>query len=240
MITRAINRRRVLFAPLFGVLLLAGCDSTPPLRTDFPPLDYSYLPVLHLSVASLAIENRAMVVANDFSPQSPVLPTDALTRMATERLQASGNSGRAVFVIDQASLIRTNTGLLGNFAVHIDVQSADHQHVAYASAKVTRSYTGDLEDVRGTLYDMTKQMMDDMNVELEVQVRRTLGDWLQNVSTAPREAPVQSQSLEPTPDAAAPNQPPSQLPSQSPSQSPDLTPVPPSQPIPLQPPVPIQ
>jgi hypothetical protein len=237
LLTRATCRRRVLLAPLFGVLLLAGCDSTPPLRTDFPALTYDYLPVLHLSVASMEIENRATLVANDFSPQSPVLPTDALTRMAGERLQASGNSGKAVFVIDQASLVRTRTGLLGNFAVHIDVQSADHQHVAYASAKVTRSYTGDLDDVRGTLYDMTKQMMDDMNVELEVQVRRTLGDWLQNVSTAPREAPVQSQSLTPTPDAATP---PSQQPNEQPSQSPDLTPAPPSQPIPLQPPAPVQ
>lgn len=192
---RVIGRRLSLLAPLCTALLMAACSEEPPARTNFPPLNYSYLPVLRLSVASITIKDEAPIEANDFSPQSPVLPVDALTLMANQRLQAAGTSGTAVFVIDRASLIRTDTGLVGNFAVHIDVQSSDHQHVAYASAKVTRTYTGDLSDLRGTLYDMTKQMMDDMNVELEVQIRRTLGDWLQNVTPASELAPVQSQTL---------------------------------------------
>jgi len=221
--TRMIGRREATLSSLIGVLMLAGCSDQPVMRTSFPALSYTYLPALRLSVASVEIQNLAPITANDFSPQSPVLPTDALAQMATDRLVASGSSGRAVFVIDQASLVRTPTGLLGNFAVHIDIQSADHQHVAYASAKVTRTYTGDIDDLRGTLYDMTKQMMDDMNVELEVQVRRTLYDWVQNVSTAPPPAAVQSESLTPGPDTSS-----------AVSPGPDTTPAPAPTPIPLQ------
>ncbi len=192
--------RRAMFAPLCGVLLLAACSTPAPvMRTDFPPLSYEYLPPIRLSVASVKIENHVTIVPNDFSPQSPVLPTDALARMANDRLKASGNSGLLVFSIDQASIVRTDTGLTGVFEVHLDIQGANQQQVAYASARVTRNYAGDITDMRGTLYDMTKQMMDDMNVELEVQIRRTLGDWVQHVSTAPAAAPVQSQQLTPTP-----------------------------------------
>ncbi len=190
-----IGRRLSLFAPLCAALLLAACSDAPAPRTDFPALSYSYLPVLRLSVSSLTVKNQAPIEANDFSPQSPTLPVDSLGLMATQRLQAAGTSGTAVFVIDRASLIRTDTGIVGNFAVHIDVQSSDHQHVAFASARVSRTYTGDVTDLRGTLYDMTKQMMDDMNVEIEVQVKRTLTDWLQNVAPNANLAPVSSQAL---------------------------------------------
>ena len=203
--TRMIGRREATLSSLIGVLMLAGCSDQPVMRTSFPALSYTYLPALRLSVASVDFR--------EWNGQA----------LATDRLVASGSSGRAVFVIDQASLVRTPTGLLGNFAVHIDIQSADHQHVAYASAKVTRTYTGDIDDLRGTLYDMTKQMMDDMNVELEVQVRRTLYDWVQNVSTAPPPAAVQSESLTPGPDTSS-----------AVSPGPDTTPAPAPTPIPLQ------
>jgi len=214
--TRSIGRRQAVLAPLLGMCLLAACsDDEPPPRTNFPPLTFSYLPVLRLSVANISVEDHAGIIANDFSPRSPVLPTDALTLMANQRLQPSGDSGSAVFVIDQASIVRTDTGLFGNFAVRLNVLGADQQPVGYAAARVTRTYTGDIDDMRGTLYDMTKQMMDDMNVEFEYQVRRTLGDWVQLTSTPSTVAPVQSQSLT------------------SPPIVPDTTPAPPPTPIPL-------
>ena len=217
--TRSVGRRHAMLAPLLGAWLLISCsDEEPAPRTNFPALDYSYLPVLRLSVASIAIDNRATIIANDFSPQSPMLPTDALALMAMERLQASGDTGRAEFVIDQASIVRTDTGLFGTFVVHINILSADNQRVAYAMAKVTRVYTGDIGDLRGTLYDMTKQMMDDMNVELEYQIRRTLADWLQIAAPTSSVTPVQSQSLT------------------SPPVVPDATPAPAPTPVPPQPP----
>lgn len=196
--TRAITRRQALFVPLLATLALAACgQNEAPIPHDFKPLTYNYLPVIHLSVGSIAVENHATVIANDFSSQSPVLPVDALTRMAEDRLSAGGNTGRALFVIDQASLVHTDTGLLGTFIVHLSIQDASGQDVGYAQAQVVRTYTGDLSDLQGTLYDMTKAMMDDMNVELELAIRRNLGNWLQSVSTAPAAAPVQTESLPP-------------------------------------------
>ena len=47
------------------------------------------------------------------------------------------------------------------------------------------------------LYDMTKSLMDRMNVEFEYQVRRSLGGWLLPGGAPP--APVQQQPLTPGP-----------------------------------------
>jgi hypothetical protein len=40
-------------------------------------------------------------------------------------------------------------------------------------------------------------MMEDMNVEFEYQVRRSLRDWLQEPTTAPPPPPVERQPLGP-------------------------------------------
>ena len=45
------------------------------------------------------------------------------------------------------------------------------------------------------LYELTREMMDDMNVEFEFQVRRALKDWLQEADTVPEPAPVESEEL---------------------------------------------
>jgi hypothetical protein len=63
---------------------------------------------------------------------------------------------------------------------------------------VTRQHIGHVENIHQTLYDMTRQMMDAMNVELEYQIRRSLRDWLAPANVAP--AAVQRQPLE-TPNA---------------------------------------
>ena len=57
------------------------------------------------------------------------------------------------------------------------------------------------ENPRSVLYDFVGQMMTDMNVEFEFQVKRSLRDWLQLTATdAPPPPPVQSQDLAaPTP-----------------------------------------
>jgi hypothetical protein len=71
--------------------------------------------------------------------------------------------------------------------------SAPDRRAGYAQAEVTGSYTGDLDDLPRRLYDMTKSLMDRMNVEFEYQVRRSLGPWLTSAAAVP--APVQQQPL---------------------------------------------
>jgi uncharacterized protein (DUF2336 family) len=84
----------------------------------------------------------------------------------------------------------------GVLAVHLDVVTTESVRAGFAEAQVTRtaSVPGDL---RQALYDLTRQMLDDMNVEFEFQVRRSLRDWLQDTTTAPPPAPVEQQELPP-------------------------------------------
>ena len=76
------------------------------------------------------------------------------------------------------------------------------------------------------LYDMTKDMMDRMNVEFEYQVRRALSTWL--VPAGAVQAPVQQQPLNTAPLETVPAGPP-------PSSLPPPEPMPPSEPLPTSP-----
>jgi len=199
-----LTRRSSLLLPL----LLAACGGHE--RRDYPPLRYNYLLPLGLNVAQIRIEQRYMPsgAPPDMSQLDPVPPVDALRSMATDRLQALGATGTAVFSILNAALIRKDDTLSGTFEVELDVYSAPDTRAAYATASVTGSYSGDLDDIRGRLYDMTRSLMDRMNVEFEYQVRRSLGGWL--LSAGAPQAPVQQQPLivSPPPGALPPGSPP--------------------------------
>ncbi len=118
--------------------------------------------------------------------------------MAADRLVAGGSLGRAVFTVEDASIRRIPGGLEGALAVRLDVLTSDGKRAGFAEARVMRRLQGyENDDFRGALYDLTRQMMDDMNVEFEFQVRRSLRDWLQVATTAPVPPPVQQQPLTP-------------------------------------------
>jgi hypothetical protein len=199
-----LTRRSSLLLPL----LLAACGGHE--RRDYPPLRYNYLLPLGLNVAQIRVEQRYMPsgVPPDVSQLDPVPPVDALRNMATDRLQALGAGGTAVFSILNAGLIRKGDTLTGTFEVELDVYTAPDTRAAYATASVTGSYTGDMDDLRSRLYDMTKSLMDRMNVEFEYQVRRSLGAWL--LSAGAPQAPVQQQPLivSPPPSGLPPGPPP--------------------------------
>ncbi len=201
-----LTRRTSLLLPL--VLAACGGREQP---HDFAPLHYGYLLPLGLNVAQIRIEQRYVPsgVPPDVSQLDPVRPVDALRNMATDRLQALGGSGVAVFSIVNASLTRKSDTLSGNFEVELDIYSGPDTRAAYATASVTGSYTGDMDDIQARLYDMTRSLMDRMNVEFEYQVRRSLGNWL--LSAGAPQAPVQQQPLivsPPPPSALPPTMPP--------------------------------
>ena len=197
-----LTRRTSLLLPL----LLAACGGHEQ-QHDFAPLHYGYLLPLGLNVAQIRIEQRYVPsgVPPDASQLDPVQPVDALRSMATDRLQALGGSGVAVFSIVNASLIRKGDTLSGNFEVELDIYSGPDTRAAYATASVTGTYAGDMDDIRARLYDMTRSLMDRMNVEFEYQVRRSLGSWL--LSAGAPQAPVQQQPLIVSPPPATPSPP---------------------------------
>ena len=190
-----IARRTVLLLPLIA----AGCGGDEP-QQSFALPSYRYLTPIRLNVATVEIDDRSPPIpGNSVEALSPVRPADALKQMANDRLVAAGSAGRAVFVIDQASLIRSRGGIDGVMAVHLDVfAGGGGERAGYAEARVARRRTSDDtdENARKVLYDFTLQMMNDMNVEFEYQVKRSLRDWLQvTAGAAPPAPPVQAEDL---------------------------------------------
>ncbi len=201
-----VPRRAALLFCLAGPLALAGCGGGAPPPEVFPPLDYGYLTKLRLNVASIQIDDTWTPAADSgqhVEYLSPVQPLDALRLMAQQRLVASGSSGQARFVIEDASIIQHRDRLDGSLAVRLDVSTADGTRSGFAEARVVRTMPEDPDQSdggRAAAYRLTKQMMDDMNVEFEYQVRRTLHDYLQTTaSSAPVPPPVQTQELAPPP-----------------------------------------
>nr|WP_321985626.1 hypothetical protein [uncultured Lichenicoccus sp.] len=190
---------------LGGCLALASCGRSEDGATTFPPPDYSYLSKLRLNVGTLSVVDHvqdAGPVPGDIGQTAPVPPDQSLQRMAQDRLVAAGNSGSAVFTIDRASITEDPGGALdGRLAVHLDIVTANGGHAGYAEAHVSRQLVpGDPDASSGKrreLYDLNRQMMQDMNVELEYQVRHSLRDWLVDAGGAPLAGSVEQQSLSP-------------------------------------------
>ena len=186
-------RRLLLLLPL-----LAACASGDEPRS-YPLPSYSHLTPLRLNVASIEVDDRSAPVSGDqVAALSPLRPADALKQMAQDRLTVGGSGGRAVFVIDQADVRRGGAGLDGRMAVHLDIYAGGEQRVGFAEAQVVRRRVStDMgEDPRAVLYDFVAQMMDDMNVEFEFQVRRSLKEYLQDTAgAAPLPPPVQAEDL---------------------------------------------
>lgn len=197
---RRVGRRHV------GALLLAAtvaaCGGTrqePATGPEsFAPLRYDYLTPLRLNVASVDVEQRFVPGGGDMAASDPVRPADAIRQMARDRLHALGTSGRAVLLINDASILRRGDSYQGSLAIELDIYTSANTRAAFAEARVSasRPITSG-ESTRRTLYELTKQLMDALNVELEFQVRRSLRDWLVEVPAAP--APVEQQALPPPP-----------------------------------------
>jgi hypothetical protein len=193
--------RRSGFLLVLLPLALAGCGGEPPppplLEQATPPLRYDYLTKLHLNVTAIDIQDRSPPPGpDDVSNRSPVPPAEALRQMAIDRLAANGSTGHAVFVIENASIRRASGDtLVGALAVRLDIIVGNGPPTAYAEARVSRSVANDPGPLPATLYKLTRQMMFDMNVEFEYQVRHSLKDWLQDTTPAATPAPVQAQPL---------------------------------------------
>ncbi len=204
-----------LAAGLTATLFLSGCGGGGEEARAFKPLSYSYLTPLRLNVGEIRIEDHAPPPGpSDLAQGAPVPPEEALRRMAQDRLVAAGSSGTAVFSIDQAAITGDGSGgpLDGTLAVHLDIIGNNGGHSGYAEAHVSRQFvpgTGtDNDGLKAQLYNLTVQMMQNMNVEFEFQLRRTLADWMVDASGSPVGASVEQQPLG-TPGQSAPPAPPS-------------------------------
>jgi len=215
-----ISRRAV----VLSALLAASCatEEAAPAPQLVAPLDFSYLLPLPLNVATIEIEQRYVPqgAPPDASALDPIQPVAALRTMAEQRLKAEGTTGRAVFAINDASLIRQGGLVTGTMSVELDIFGGSGAREGYAQATVVRQLAGATGDLSAALYQFTRQMMDQMNVEFEYQVRHHLSAWVLPAGATP--SPVQATPL--TPEAPA-------IPPPAPLPAPSL-----GAPIPLAPP----
>jgi hypothetical protein len=205
MTTNTWPRRRLLALSLLLPLTLAACGSRDEPAVSYQPANYDYLTKLRLNVASVEI-NDSLPPSNDardvtrFAPEPPI---DALRQMAQDRLIAAGSSGHAVFVIDAASILRVRDRYEGRMVVHLDVTTSDGTSSGFVEARVARTNTFESDGPNATkaaLDTLVTQMMADMNVELEFQVRRSLRAYLvSDTPTAPAPKPIQTEDLTPPP-----------------------------------------
>ena len=184
------KRRFVLLLPI----ALAACSTEP--EPVYEPLRFNYLPPLQLNVAAIDVEQRFIPagVPPDVTSQDPVPPIEALRAMANDRLQAFGTANRAVFAILDASLARVNDIITGSFAVSLAILDPSGAQSGFAEARVQSTHSGPVRNIRPVLYDMTKTMMSDMNIEFEYQIRRNLKAWL--IETVAPETPVEQAPLD--------------------------------------------
>ena len=191
-----IARRSVLLLPLVA----AACSDDQAAPRTFLIPSYGFLSPIRFNVASIEIDDRAPPSTERSLDQvSTFRLADGLRQIVNDRLVAVGSTGRAVFVIDAASLMRVPGGIEGTLAVHLDVFAGPSgERAGYAEARVARRRTStDVnEDSRAVLYDFAVQMLNDMNVEFEFQAKRSLRDWLQAApTTVPPAGPIQSEPL---------------------------------------------
>ncbi len=196
---RALFRRLALFLPF----LIAACATEPPPSAptgqNFPPLDFSYLEPIPLNVAAIDIQDHFVPsgLPPDVSQYDPAPPVAALRLMAQQRLKPAGSSGRAVFIINDASLTAQGDTITGRFSVQLEIFSAPGAQAGFATATARRQRTGATGDLPTVLYQFTRQMMTAMNVEFEYQVRHSLGEWLLPSGAVP--PPVEQAPLQPGP-----------------------------------------
>ncbi|MBO0711975.1 MAG: hypothetical protein J2P47_11925 [Acetobacteraceae bacterium] len=197
--TPAISRRFVV--PLLFGFTLTACGGRGEIAQEreegFAPLRYDYLTPIRLNVAAIDVRQRYSPAGADLSGRAPISPAAAIQQMAHDRLQALGTSGRAVLAINDASIVRRGDTYQGSLAIELDIYTSADTRTAFAEARVSgrRSING-AETERRALYELTKQLMDQLNVEFEFQVRRALRSWVLDAPAPPPE-PVGEQALPP-------------------------------------------
>jgi hypothetical protein len=209
-------RRADCFLVIAAVSLgLTACEfgGPEPPPQQFEPLHYEYLTTLRLDVARIDIDDNwaPRGEARHVEYLAPVQPLDALRQMARDRLVAGGNANRGLLTIEDASIIESTGQYQANLAVRLDILDDAGNRLRGVEAHVADVHpmTGDSPPaVRSDLYALTRQAMDDMNVEFEFQIRHNLKVQLQPTSpNAPPPPPVGTEELGP-PGSPAPSGPP--------------------------------
>ena len=180
------------------MVALSACATPPP--PQFPELTYTHLPTITLGVAKIEVVSTSK--KSDAAPHieisMPVTPEKAVRNWARDRLRASGVSGVAKVIIENASVTETelarSKGLKGvftteqsqrydaNLKVSIRLEGVPRVSEAFAQAEIKRSQTVP-EDVsvnvrEQALFDLTENVMKDFDPAMAASIRKHLADFI--------------------------------------------------------------
>lgn len=178
------SRRLVLLLPLAAI----GCSRREPVTGPVGRLDYTALLPLRLNVATISISDAAPPVpTGDVGLLLQVPPPDAVRLMARQRLSGVGTAGEALFGVTAASLVQANGNLVCRLGCRLDIINGQGLRQGFIEAETSATMTLSDRAVRETRARvgevLLRRAMDQLNVEFEFQIRRSLRDWL--VEAAP-------------------------------------------------------
>jgi hypothetical protein len=183
--------KSLVFATALAACLAACSSSPPPAPQVFAPLTYNYLPPIMLTVATVNLQNDYVPdpAAATLNSENPSPLPDTIMAMAQHRLVANGTPGTATFTLQTASIEPVGNNYVGNVSVRLDVVSADGRKTGYTVASVSVSQTApdsdaSQNDIQAELYNITKQLMDRLNVQLQYQIQSNMGSWVSYANNA--------------------------------------------------------
>lgn len=200
------TRRRLLALAPLALAACAGGEEPAPL----PPLvtGYRHLTPIRLNVLAVEVADPAPGAVRINDP-APLRPEAEMRRMAEDRIVPMGTEGTARFIIAAAQFTRERLaaagGLTGMFsgepgerlacrlACRLEILSAEGRRVGFVEAEARRNRTlpdGTSAAARlRAAEEVVRQAMEELNVEFEFHIRRTLRAWLVE-GTTPPPAPV--------------------------------------------------
>jgi hypothetical protein len=179
--------------------LLASCD-TPPHRDPFPQLTYQHLAPINLDVAQIVIQDayQPPMTAPHVDQDFPTPPATAARQWAQDRLKAVGSDGVAKFTILDGSAVDVplprTTGISGmvtqdqsdrydvKLTVRLEIENrmGNHSGAITASAQRSESVAEDmtLNEREKLWFEMTDELMKQLNAELEKQIGTHLKEFV--------------------------------------------------------------
>ncbi len=183
----------------FVLPVLGACAAAPP-RPEYPPIRFQEQAPLRLDVNDVVVDVTYQVPAKPPNVEHlfAVRPAEAARQWAEDRLVAAGPRLRAEYVVRDASVVavplKKSTGLTGlvtkdqaerydaRMAVELRIVDAGGRAVATARAEAVRSRSVrediTLNERDQVWYEMTKDIMRELDRQLEQTVRTSLAPYL--------------------------------------------------------------
>jgi hypothetical protein len=193
------RRRTLLLLPL----LATACGGRDPVLVPSGPISYRHLIPLPLNVSGIEIAETAPVPPpGDIGARLSPTPVEAVRIMGRDRLVPVGTEGQGLFTVTVASLVQGRDALSCLIGCRLEVLSPMGGRLGVVEAQSRRGVSG--PDATRPRADeaLLRRTLDDLNVEFEFQVRRSMKDWLSTVAPnpdgtipAPGPAPVTREEL---------------------------------------------